>query len=396
MMKYCVSSSNLRKRVILVAVACLLLTISLLMLGGMHLRGDSIIKTRRRPGAWYKLKTHKTAHPEKHTNATVGDSLSLKTSTCEKCCYRYTTVENGVLEIRSKSELKERGCKKRLPDAIILGVKKCGTTTLRNFLSYHPDIAFTQKELNFFTSSDRIEGLEFYRSEMVYSTLDQISMEKTPAYSLHPNVPAMVKALLPDVKLIIIMRDPVERAISDFVHVQVTVAKHCLKQKAFVSFISELRNITLPKGCDFFIHSEINNTFEESVIDSNGRVKVGSQLISRGVYVQDIQRYLEYFNPEQILVLDGEAFIKNPYPAVKLVEQFLGVRDYFTRDHFYYEVQKGFFCLNKPIPNNCMRRAKGRPHPEVNDETLGKLRDYYRPYNKALNDLMKVDFHWSS
>ncbi|XP_030839630.1 heparan sulfate glucosamine 3-O-sulfotransferase 1-like [Strongylocentrotus purpuratus] len=158
---------------------------------------------------------------------------------------------------------------------------------------------------------------------MVYSTLDQISMEKTPAYSLHPNVPAMVKALLPDVKLIIIMRDPVERAISDFVH-----------------------DITLPKGCDFFIHSEINNTFEESVIDSNGRVKV--------------ETIPEYFNPEQILVLDGEAFIKNPYPAVKLVEQFLGVRDYFTRDHFYYEVQKGFFCLNKPIPNNCMRRAKGR------------------------------------
>ncbi|XP_038051771.1 heparan sulfate glucosamine 3-O-sulfotransferase 1-like [Patiria miniata] len=364
-----------RKRLISIALGCLLLTFSLGMLGGTHPRGESHIKTWSRPGTGFQLDKDKPAPPNE-------DSEASKDFTCDKCCYRYTTIENGILEIQSKSELMKRGCEKRLPDAMIFGVKKGGTTTLKNFLSYHPDIAFSQDELKFFTSSeDRYKGVEFYRNEMLYSTPDQISMEKTPAYSHYPKVPAMIKKVLPNVKLIIIMRDPVERAISDFVHMQVTIARKCKKKS----------------GCNLDNSGYyIAHTFEDSVIDSNGEVNYSNLLVAKGVYVTDIQRYLKYFKPEQILALDGEAFIKNPYPAVKLVEQFLGIKDYFTRDHFYYDVQKGFFCLNKPIPNNCMKESKGRPHPEVNDETLRKLRDYYRPYNKALNDLMKVDFHWSS
>ncbi|XP_022083490.1 uncharacterized protein LOC110975359 [Acanthaster planci] len=315
---------------------------------------------------------------------------------CAKCCYRYTTINNDITKVLDESQLRERGCQRRLPDAMIFGVKKGGTTTLKNFLSYHPDIAFTQEELKFFTSSkERAKGLEYYRSRMIYSTPDQISMEKTPAYSHYPKVPAMIANVLPDVKLIIIMRDPVERAVSDYVHMQVTIAKRCHKLGTS-TLTSLLTNITLPKDCDFFTRYEINSTFDESVIDSKGRVKDRSQLISKGVYVKDIQRYLDYFKPEQILAIDGEAFILDPYPAVKKVEQFLGIRDYFMRDHFYFDVQKGFYCLNKPIPNNCMCPAKGRPHPRVHEDTLRKLRDFYRPYNAELKQLTKLDLHWSS
>ncbi|XP_038051765.1 heparan sulfate glucosamine 3-O-sulfotransferase 1-like [Patiria miniata] len=371
--------SRWRKRVILITVVSLLLAFSLGMLegSGTHPRRKSHIKTWSRPGAGYQLEVDKTIPP----NGDNAITHAREDFNCDKCCYRYTTIENGILEIRSKSELQERVCKKRLPDVIIFGMKKCGTTSLKNFLSYHPDIAFTQNELTFFSSSDRTKGVEFYRSEMVYSTPDQISIEKTPDYCHYPQVPRAIKAVLPNVKLIIIMRDPVERAISDFVHMQVSLAKKCKKKSA----------CRLDDPAYY-----IADTFEDSIIDSNGDLNFSNLLVAKGVYVTYIRRYRKYFKPEQVLALDGETFIKNPYPAVKLVEQFLGIRDYFTRDHFYYDVQKGFFCLNKPIPNNCMKESKGRPHPEVNDETLRKLRDYYRPYNKALNKLMKVDFHWSS
>ncbi|XP_038051763.1 uncharacterized protein LOC119724679 [Patiria miniata] len=326
-----------------------------------------------------------------------GTTQAVYYDICERCCYRYTTIDHDILKALNETELKERGCRQRLPDAMIFGVKKGGTTTLKNFLSYHPDIAFTQKELKFFTSpEERAKGMAYYRSRMIHSTPDQISMEKTPAYSHYPKVPGMIKKVLPNIKLIIIMRDPVDRAVSDFVHMQVTIAKRCQMKPLTFTQTSMLRDITIPEGCNYSTRYEINHTFEESVIDSTGRVKADSQLISKGIYVQEIQRYLKYFKPAQILAIDGETFIKDPYPAVKLVEQFLGIRDYFTRDHFYYDVQKGFFCMNKPIPQNCMSPAKGRPHPEVREDTLQKLRDFYRPYNEKLRHLVNLDLHWSS
>ncbi|XP_022083519.1 heparan sulfate glucosamine 3-O-sulfotransferase 1-like [Acanthaster planci] len=384
------SGRSWRRMVASFALAFLLLTFTLGILGGTYPHEESHVEIWSKPDAGYQSEvdkpfqsTHKV-YPDQTGSISGDKSFFPNNVTCDRCCYRYTTVENGIMKILSQPELKERGCKKRLPDAMIFGVKKGGTTTLKNFLSYHPDIAFTQEELKFFTSSeDREKGLEFYRREMIYSTPDQISMEKTPAYSHYPKVPAMIAKVLPDVKLIIIMRDPVERAVSDYVHMQVTIAKKCKKGKASSKCSIE--------NSGYFIA----DTFEESVIDSDGEVNYSNQLVAKGLYVIDIKRYLKYFKSEQILAIDGEAFINNPYPAVKKVEEFLGIRDYFARDHFYFDVQKGFFCLNKPIPNNCMKKAKGRPHPDVNDQTLRKLRDYYRPYNKALNQLMETDFHWS-
>ncbi|XP_033640370.1 heparan sulfate glucosamine 3-O-sulfotransferase 1-like [Asterias rubens] len=318
--------------------------------------------------------------------------------TCDTCCYHYVTINKGIVEMASEEELAEKGCQQRLPDALIFGVKKGGTTTLKNFISYHPDIAFTQSELHYFTSTTEVQkGLQYYKSKMVYSTPGQVSMEKTPAYSHYPKVPALISRTLPNVKLIIIMRDPVERAVSDFVHLQVTMAQQCPEINLHPVVGNDARGpVSLGAAC--FNNSKyfISDTFENSVIGLDGAIRYTNQLVSKGVYVKDIRRYLKYFKADQILALDGNAFINDPYPTVKKVESFLGIRDYFTREHFYFDVQKGFFCLTKPIPNNCMNPSKGRPHPDISEETLAKLREYYRPYNKALNDLMNVDFNWSS
>ncbi|XP_033640365.1 heparan sulfate glucosamine 3-O-sulfotransferase 1-like [Asterias rubens] len=328
------------------------------------------------------------------TNATVIPRKAVNEQ-CAKCCYSYTPIEKGIAEVFPDYALKEKGCEKRLPDAMIFGVKKGGTTTLKNFVSYHPDIAFTPKELKFFTSSTEFKkGLEYYRSQMTYSTPEQISMEKTPAYYHYPKTPSLISKTLPNVKLILIMRDPIERAVSDFVHLQVTIAKKC--PYLLSSNATGMELLDLINGCTKNSGYFMADTFEKSIINSDGEIRSSNQLIAKGVYVRDIRRYLKYFKKEQILALDGEAFINDPYPTVKKVESFLGIRDYFTREYFYFDVQKGFFCLTEPIPNNCMSASKGRPHPEIQDAVLEKLKDYYRPYNKALALLMGVDLQWSS
>ncbi|XP_022083513.1 heparan sulfate glucosamine 3-O-sulfotransferase 1-like [Acanthaster planci] len=398
-MKYAETSfrGRWKKRAVWFAVVCLLLTFWIL--GRRYPTGNSIANTLSWPSDGYQLAVHKLTysskknHPDRHKpmkkeSWMEEDSVPRENATCDKCCYRYTTIDKGLVKIRSKSDLRKRGCSKRFPDAIIFGVKKGGTTTLKNFLSYHPDIAFTQREVQFFTSTEeRSKGLEYYRSRMIQSIPDQITMEKSPAYFQYRGIPALIRKALPRVKLITIMRDPVQRAISDYVHMRVTMAKKC----NLTSSIAPDAKCQVDSANYF-----IGNTFEESVINSSGEVSRTNLLVAKGVYVTVLRGYLMYFHPKQILAIDGEAFINDPYPAVKRVEQFLGIRDYFTPDHFYFEAQKGFFCLNKPIPRNCMREAKGRPHPDVDDATLLKLRDFYRPYNKALNQLMKVDFRWSS
>ncbi|XP_071804711.1 heparan sulfate glucosamine 3-O-sulfotransferase 1-like [Asterias amurensis] len=311
--------------------------------------------------------------------------MPLVNGSCERCCYSYTTIERGIVKMHPASKLIENGCQQRLPDAMIFGVKKGGTTTLRDFISYHPDIAFTQKELKFFTSRTEYQkGLEYYKSQMIYSTTKQISMEKTPEYCHYPKVPSMINETLPNTKLIMIMRDPIERAVSDFVHIKVIIAKNCpnITTNSTICYTSS----------GYFIE----DTFEKSVIGPDGKVLASNQLISKGVYVEDFKRYLKYFKRDRILPLDGNRFVSDPYPTVKAVEKFLNIRDHFKRDHFYFDRLKGFFCLNKPIANNCMKHSKGRPHPEINEETLAKLREYYRPYNKELNELMGLDVHWSS
>jgi hypothetical protein len=102
-----------------------------------------------------------------------------------------------------------------LPDFIIIGAKKCGTTSLYDYLTLHPEIAMSyKKELRFF-SANWHRGLEWY--ERQFPSTGLIRGEATPDYARHPyipNVPQRIKSMLPDVKLIYMVRDPIERVVS--------------------------------------------------------------------------------------------------------------------------------------------------------------------------------------
>ena len=108
----------------------------------------------------------------------------------------------------------------RLPDFLGLGVQKGGTTTLQRLLEQHPGAFLPDaKELHYF-SLHFAQGEAWYRAQFAAARSDQRCGEITPYYVFHPQAPDRVQALLPQAHLIVLLRDPVERVLSQYFHTQ--------------------------------------------------------------------------------------------------------------------------------------------------------------------------------
>lgn len=106
---------------------------------------------------------------------------------------------------------------RRLPQALIVGVRKCGTRALLEMLFLHPQIQKAAGEVHFFDRDENYaRGLDWYRKKMPYSFRGQITIEKSPSYFVTPEVPERVRAMNSSIMLIMIVREPVTRAISDY------------------------------------------------------------------------------------------------------------------------------------------------------------------------------------
>lgn len=111
----------------------------------------------------------------------------------------------------------------RLPTFLIIGAMKSGTSSLREYLRGHPDVWLPPAdELHFFIDAGEWHrGLDWYRAQFAGAG-DAIAVgEKSPTYSMlpeHPEVPPRVVAVVPDVRLVYVVRHPVERLVSHWVH----------------------------------------------------------------------------------------------------------------------------------------------------------------------------------
>lgn len=110
----------------------------------------------------------------------------------------------------------------RLPDFIVIGAAKCGTTTLDSWLSRHPDVFMARNEPGYFASKFDL-GLDWYTSQFAGARPDELVGETTPRYTRLSDAEVAASrmvALLPDVKLIFIVRHPIDRLVSDYRHLR--------------------------------------------------------------------------------------------------------------------------------------------------------------------------------
>jgi len=261
--------------------------------------------------------------------------------------------------------------KKRLPKAVIIGSNKSGTRALLVILKMHPDIKACPDEVHFFNREENyLLGLEWYRARMPKSTGDQLTIEKSPAYFTTRSVPERVYNMSKNIKLLVIVRDPTIRAISEYTQL-------VLKP-----------NSSLPK-------------FEDYVTKNRNTVNKERGIVKSGVYIKHLNRWLKFFPLAQIHFVSGEQLIRNPATEIKLVEKFLNLRPLITEKNFYFDKTKGFPCfigkigLHGKKKNGCLKGAKGRKHVPVANDVVKLLQDYYRPFNQALYKVVDRDFHWA-
>ncbi|KAJ8020415.1 Heparan sulfate glucosamine 3-O-sulfotransferase 3B1 [Holothuria leucospilota] len=311
-------------------------------------------------------------------------SVNKSSNLFQHGCYMRGTIK-GKKKLLPKEKLEELGCSQRPPKAIVFGVKKAGTTTLKEFLAFHPDVSVAPKELKFLnTNSLAKQGLAKYASLMPYSLPGQIPIEKTPGYLVRWKCAGNLKRMIPDCKLIAILNDPVHRAISDYVHLRYV-------EENRIGGASELS----PKHANKVPHYEAKSTFEESVLYPNGSIKVWNTLLDTGLYYKHAKFWLDYFPAENFLYLDANDLIHSPVQSLREIEKFLGLRTFFSDDIFHFNESKGFYCVRYPL-YSCMPSGKGRPHPDVDEDVIKQLQEYFEPYNKMFSQLVNKTFSWTT
>lgn len=288
---------------------------------------------------------------------------------CAGFCH-ISSMKQGfmALAIQNKTYFSSNGQTRRLPQCIIIGTRKGGTRALLEYLNLHPDIVVTSKEQHFFNTNEKYAlGLEYYRAQMPYSLSNQLTLEKTPAYFTDLMTPERIYRMNSSIKLLLIIREPVTRLVSDY---------------------TQLKSGKLERNKKVY-------ALEELVVDANGEVDMDYKPVQRSMYYHYYVNWLEFFSRDQIYIANGDTLISNPYRELYTIESFLNLRHKIPSDAFYFNASKGFFCVKaEDLHSPCLSETKGRPHPKVDPAVLETLYDFYRPRNKLFFDLANKTFDW--
>ncbi|XP_070837324.1 heparan sulfate glucosamine 3-O-sulfotransferase 2 [Chaetodon trifascialis] len=269
------------------------------------------------------------------------------------------------MKLRNMTVAQKYGNKK-LPNALIVGVKKGGTRAVLEFIRIHPDVRALGTEPHFFDRNyDR--GLDWYRGLMPRTLDSQITLEKTPSYFVTREAPRRISSMSHETKLIVVVRNPVTRAISDYTQ-------------------------TLSKKPDI-------PTFEELAFKNRslGLVDSSWNAIRIGMYILHLENWLQYFRLSQMHFVSGERLITDPAGEMGRVQDFLGLKRIITDKHFYFNRTKGFPCLKKPESSSqprCLGKSKGRTHVQIEQEVIEQLQEFYRPFNIKFYETVGQDFKW--
>jgi len=204
---------------------------------------------------------------------------------------------------------------KRGPDFIIIGVQKGGTSSLFFYLSQHPQINVSKvKEIHFFDYNFS-KGINWYKNQFPTKKIfkKELTGEASPYYIFHPLVPERIYNSFPNVKLIVMLRNPIDRAYSHF---------NMQKKRKIESYSSFNEAINMESV-------RISGEFEKIRCNQN-YYSYNHQKFSyleRSKYYQQLIIWFKIFPPKQFLFIKSEDFFSNPYLTLTDVYQFLGVRN---------------------------------------------------------------------
>lgn len=274
---------------------------------------------------------------------------------------------------------------RQLPGAIIIGSKKCGTRALLKFIGAHPNVSAAGAEIHYFDRFYHM-GDEWYRQQMPLSAAHQLTIEKTPKYLIDSRAPERVYRMNPHTKLIVVLRNPVVRAVSEYVQSQ-------WKKKQKRTLLQDSTGES--QRFEQMLYEDKKRGSNSS--SARSHIRANWAIVRNGLYYQHIRNWLEYFPREQILFINGEQLIREPSVEVDKLQEFLGLTPVIRKEHFVHNRRKGFACIIKPIDSKqvkCLSDQKGRKHPVIETAILSDLRDFYRASNLKLFSLIKEKPWW--
>jgi len=251
-----------------------------------------------------------------------------------------------------------------LPDFFLIGAQKAGTTSLFAALCKHPQVlAPVRKEIYFFNNvANYNKGINWYRAHfpmLAQQTLAQRrhsiahTFDATANYFEEPKAAKRIKDTFPNTKLVLMLRNPIERAFSHY---------RMAKKLGF-------EKVSFPAA----IAQEAQRIEEAQMIDGHNYVYQRLGYVSKGHYADLLKPWLACFGPEQLLILRSEDFFLEPDIIFAQVCSFFGL-DEFQPDKF--EIHK----QNSPM---------GVPR---NIEII--LREHFQPHIEALEQLLNRKMHW--
>lgn len=209
---------------------------------------------------------------------------------------------------------------RRDPNFLIIGAQKAGTTSLHYYLSQHPSVAMSSlKEVHYFDSNYK-KGINWYRSYFPLSKIGLIKCvgEASPYYLFHPDTPSRVHASYPNMKIIILLREPGSRALSQY------KMERRKGRENLPNFSAALDAENGRMGAAAKRMAE--NPFE---LDFGHQAH---SYMSRGMYFQQITRWLEYFNKDNFLILESDVLFGEPKKCLARVYDFLEIDQLYPAD----------------------------------------------------------------
>jgi Sulfotransferase domain len=252
-----------------------------------------------------------------------------------------------------------------LPDFLVIGAQKCGTTFLYQLLTQHPHVkpAF-HKEVHYFDLNFR-RGVNWYRSHFplqVRKNRNYTTGESSPYYLFHPHAARRAKALLPEAKLIVLLRNPVDRAYSHYQHQLKRLMAEGRKAYMFEEAIEREKRI-LP----IEVKKMLQDEYYVSLVHRN------FSYLSRGIYVDQLLAWAKFFDRSQMLVVKSEDMWKSTLDSLRRVQAFLELP--------YWEPK-----TYKPIYTG--------EYTDMDPAIRRQLNEYYQPHNRRLCEFLGVDLGW--
>lgn len=257
-------------------------------------------------------------------------------------------------------------CFRSLPDFIVIGAQRSGTSSLFHCLSQHPQVLPSfKKEIHFFDggldprADNYSKGESWYRAHFPLRKRlipDRKTGEASPLYLFHPLVADRIRTLVPEVRLVAILRNPIDRTISHYLHTRGLGREPLPLRQALLEEDERLKRAAHgPRHQqDSFIHHSYT---------------------SRGRYKEQLERYLTRFPREQLLVVCSEQFFNEPAVALEGVFGFIGVDKAVT--------------IQDVTPRNV---ATNRI--QVDSWSYQYLIEYFAPHNEELFRLLGKRFDW--